>query len=216
MNASAILVTFALREEAGPFLKRFGKLPGITIVFTGMGARNARRSIEASLEKECPSLVLTCGSAGGLTPELASGTVVFSKDASAQIAAHLTASGARPVRFFVAERVAVTASEKRSLYEATGADAVEMESGVIQEVCKARNVPCATVRVILDSVDQDLPLDFNRLTDSEDNMDYRKLAVAILCAPGKIPALMRLQRQSQGAAKALAEVLGYVIEKIRS
>jgi hypothetical protein len=89
----------------------------------------------------------------------------------------------------------------------TGADAVEMESAAIHAVCAERGIPCATVRVISDTAAEDLPLDFNALAKPDKNLDFGRLAWAIARSPGKIGALMQLQRKTKFAAEQLAAVL---------
>ncbi|HZL43746.1 MAG TPA: hypothetical protein VFD66_10775, partial [Verrucomicrobiae bacterium] len=123
-----------------------------------------------------------------------------------------TSAGARPANFCCSGRVATTASEKAELRRTTGADAVEMESSAIHAVCRERGVACATVRVISDVAGEDLPLDFNRLSKPDMSVDYGKLAVSIALAPWKIPALLKLQRQTSAAAKELARVLASFLE----
>ena len=49
------------------------------------------------------------------------------------------------------------------------------------------------------------------LMTAEQKLNYGKLALALLGSPGKIPAILRLQRQMQLAAKNLAQVLTRVI-----
>ncbi len=67
------------------------------------------------------------------------------------------------------------------------------------------------MRVILDTVNEDLPLDFNELMTAEQRLDYGKLAMSLLKSPGKVNALVRLRRQSVSAAQKLAEVLRKVL-----
>ena len=69
------------------------------------------------------------------------------------------------------------------------------------------------MRVISDTANEDLPLDFNRLMDADQNMRYGKLTAALLKSPGKIGALLKLQKQTQAAAEQLAQVLAKVLVK---
>ena len=202
-----VLACFAVKEEARAFQKLAGKRQNLKVILVGMGKRNAERAIRAALAKDRPQLVLTCGFAGGLNPELATGSVVFAADPETGLEPALLAAGARPARFHCAEAVAATAKQKRALWEATGADAVEMESEVIRAVCGEQRIPSATVRVILDMADENLPLDFNQLMTADQKMRYGKLAVALAKSPGKVGALLRLQKQTRTAAGNLAKVL---------
>src|SRR5436309_12089694 len=100
------LVCFAVKQEAKYFRRIAGSQPGVETLLTGIGQRNAERAIRAALAVEdprlpaaplpmpsppapppynwrresWPGLVLSCGFAGGLRPELATGTVVFATD----------------------------------------------------------------------------------------------------------------------------------------
>ena len=266
----SLLLTFAVKAESRPFERLIGTNPDLRVVLTGIGQQNAAKAICKALTEDSPDFVLTCGFAGGLNPELASGTVVFSVDENRpgtvnppptppregsqlsdargqfpsppsrraiaplrrdggwegsgvgsevqkfatqpdRLASVLLAAGARPARFQRVERVVATATEKRALRQQTGADAVEMESGVIRATCGRRNIASATVRVICDAANQDLPLDFNFLMDVEQDLSYAKLALALARSPRKICALLELQKQTQAAAERLAEVLAKVL-----
>ena len=215
-DSRKVWVCFAVKEEAGAFERLAGERDDVEIILVGMGKRNAEQAIRAALAKELPALVLTCGFAGGLDPELATGTAVFAADQQSGVAPALLAAGAKPARFHCADRVAATAAEKQALREATGADAVEMESRHICALCREHKIPCATVRVILDTAQEDLPLDFNRLMTAEQAMNYGKLALALMRSLGKVGGLLRLQRQARTAAARLAEVLVHLIRGLGS
>jgi adenosylhomocysteine nucleosidase len=248
------LICFALKEEAAPFRKIAAGKTGITILLAGIGRQNAEESLrkflnsrrsrgdETQIKKKSetphvvsyePDLVLTCGFAGGLNPDLKLGDVVFElsnrRDEfhesqtkkeigdligdswNSSLREKLLASGAKPLKFFCADRIATTVAEKKKLRAETGADAVEMESATIHAVCRERGIPCTTIRVISDTASEDLPLDFNALSKPDKNLDFGKLFLAIAKSPGKIGALMQLQKKTKFAAEQLAEVLAKII-----
>jgi nucleoside phosphorylase len=209
---SSILVCFALKEEAAPFHKIAAGRPGVFTILVGIGRQNAEKSVRSFLAASSPELVLTCGFAGGLNPDLKLGEVVFELSThNAQLSSRLLAAGTRPATFFCANRIATTVAEKTKLRYETGADAVEMESAIIHAVCAERGIPCATVRVISDTANEDLPLDFNALAKPDKSLDFGKLFLAIAKSPGKIGALMELQKKTTFAAQQLADVLGKVL-----
>jgi adenosylhomocysteine nucleosidase len=203
----AFLVCFAVKEEAKFFLPPRSRAGAIQSWVTGMGRKNAAESLREAVAAVEPERVLTCGFAGGLNPALALGTVVFDHDFDAGVAEGLAELGALPAKFYCSKRVAITAAEKRSLWESTGADAVEMESSVIRNLCREWKIPSATIRVISDTAHDDLPLDFNALMTSDDRIHYGKLAMAILASPRKLSQLIAFQRQTMTAARELGRVL---------
>jgi adenosylhomocysteine nucleosidase len=209
------LVCFALKEEAVPFHRVAAAHPGVITLIVGIGRENAEKAIRKFLALHTPQLVLTCGFAGGLNPDLKIGDVVFEcgmRNAECGIGEErLLAAGAKSAKFFCADRIATTVAEKHALRAETGADVVEMESAAIHAVCAEKNIPCVTVRVISDTADEALPLDFNALAKPDKSLDFGKLAWAIAKSPGKIGALIGLQRKTRLAALRLAEVLDKVI-----
>jgi adenosylhomocysteine nucleosidase len=213
METPRPLICFAVKEEAAVFRKT-PAAARVDILLTGMGKANAAQAIRAALAVNRPSLVITSGCAGGLNPQLVTGDVVFGSGVRGQrseVRSQLLASGAREGVFHFADRVATTAEEKWSLWHKTQADAVEMESQIICEICRAQNIPCVTVRAILDQAGEDLALDFNALMTPDMKLDGGKLALTILKSPGKIPALLRLQKQTKFVAQKLADVLAAVV-----
>ena len=206
--SSLTLVCFAVPQEAKPFQKLMRGRADVRVLITGMGARNAGRAAREAWQELRPSRVFTCGFAGALDPSLLIGDVLCARDTPVR--------GAKPVTFHCATRVAVTVEEKSKLRAQTGADAVEMESAVIARVCREAGVPCVTLRVVSDTAQEDLPLDFNTLLDGNDQLSSVKLALAILKAPHKIPALIGLGRNSARAASRLAHALVAALDTVLS
>lgn len=200
------LVCFALEEEAAPFRRLAVKIPGVKILVTGIGARNAETSLRRFLAQHPVKRVFTCGFCGGLNPELKGGEVIF-MTGYPELEKRLLEADAMLATFISSPRIATTAAEKQQLHAKTGADVVEMESEAILAVCREKKIPCALVRAVSDTAGEDLPLDFNVLARPDMNLHYGKLFLAIAKSPGKIGALMKLQKQTKLAAKNLAEVL---------
>lgn len=205
-DVERVLFCFAVEQEA-KYLSR----AGMDILITGMGRENAERSLHSHLKLRVPQLVLSCGFAGGLNPYLSVGTVVFAGDEDAGLTPALLRAGACPVKFYCAERVASTVEEKRRLWEETGADAVEMESQIIRAICRAHGIPSATIRAISDAAHENLPLDFNLFMTAEQRIHYGKLILNLVMSPRRISGVLRLQRQTQLAARRLAAVLSELI-----
>lgn len=204
------LVCFALKQEAAPFEKLAAGHTEVAVLLTGVGQQNARAAVSRLLADEPPVRVFTCGLAGALNPSLALGDVLF-ETPDTLLAATLLGAGARPARFHCSAHIVVTAVAKAALRRSTGADAVEMESAEVQALCRERGIPCVTLRVVLDTAGEDLPLDFNRLARSDLSPSPARLALALARSPRKLPALLRLRTDARHAAQRLADLLARVI-----
>ncbi len=195
-------------KEEGRFFTRAAsgrELP--QTILTGIGREAAQAAIARVLTSNQPTAVISAGYAGGLDPRLPTCTVLVEADPGFPFYQQLIGAGAKPGQFHCADRVILTAAEKSQLRGRTGADAVEMESHWLHQFCKRRSVPCATVRVILDTADESLPLDFNILSGPGGKLSSRKLALALAKSPQRIPALIRLGRRAREASRSLGQVL---------
>ena len=81
-------------------------------------------------------------------------------------------------------------------------------------MCSEQGIPSAIVRIILDTADTNLPLDFNQYLTADQQLDTAKLARAVLFSPGKVRALLHLQQQGKAAAQKLGEVLAGVLAQL--
>jgi adenosylhomocysteine nucleosidase len=202
-----ILVFFALAQEAAPYARKMSGQNACRWVVTGAGPLNARQAAHRSLIDYRPEIAYTCGYAGGLNPILQRNTILFEAAPGFAHQRRLLDLGAVPARFSTTNRIMITAAEKKQLRAETGADAVDMESGVIHEVCAAQRISCATVRIISDTAEEDLPLDFNALLTVQAKPSYVKLAAALLKQPGKLKELIALQTRLKESARLLAGFL---------
>ena len=103
-----VLVCFAVKEEARAFQELVEERGNLNIIIVGIGKRNAEQAIRTALSEGRPDLVLTCGFAGGLKPELAMGKVVFAADPKTGLEPALQVAGAILARFHCSDTVAAT------------------------------------------------------------------------------------------------------------
>ncbi len=199
-----------LRPTAPPVprhaLQRFVS-PGLEVWVTGMGPENALRSGDAALQTGRPVRVFTCGVAGALNLEAQVGWVFHEADPGFPGIDRLQSTASNPGRMVTRDRVVVTQFEKAQLRLETQADLVDMESTVLRDLARARNIPSATVRSVSDTAHGDLVLDFNRIYTVQKTLHPGRLALEIARAPWKIPALIRFGGDAQKACVRLAEVL---------
>src|ERR1700723_1782596 len=108
-------------------------------------------------------------------------------------------------QFYSAVRVVGRAEEKRHLGERS--DAVEMESFEILLESAAYGIPAVAIRAISDTLDDDLPLDMNRIFTDEGQVSIPRVLGQVALHPTSVPDLVRLGQNSKAAAEALARFL---------
>lgn len=120
-------------------------------------------------------------------------------------------SGANVVdRVLVSERVVATSQEKKQL--GASGDAVDMESLWVLSAAAKRSVRAVLIRAVSDSVDTDLPLDFDRVFDGQGKVSVLNVVGQLAKKPQRIAGLLRLAIDSERAAVALAKFLDAYIE----
>ena len=88
-----------------------------------------------------------------------------------------------------------------------------MESTTVRRLCLEAEIPSATLRVISDAADDELPLDFNRFVGHSGRFRFDRLMLALLLSPGRVRSLIRFQRQTQSAAGILAAALVTILSR---
>jgi len=186
----------------------------------GIAAGSAARA-EAEARRllaEGAQALVSVGIAGGLDPAMRPGDIVIGRvveTADGEVATNdvwmcrlLNAlPQARPVRVHAPGRALATPADKRARFEATGAQAVDMESGGVARVAQAAGCPFAVVRVIADPAESGLPR--AALAGLGPNGETRPFAVLAGLArrPWEVPALIRVGLESHAALSVLREAL---------
>jgi adenosylhomocysteine nucleosidase len=243
-GAANVGLVFALPIESGPledrlsaaiatqgrgFMARTGVLAGrsVAIVRGGVGSARASRATEALLAGHRPAWVISAGLAGGLQRDLRRGDIVMA-DAiqgmdGSRLALDLKISerelsgrpGLHVGPLLTVDRVIVRADTKAELGRMYHCLAADMESWSVAEVCRLAHVRFLAVRVISDTVDEDLPPEVNGLARQRTTVGkLGAVTGALWRRPGSVKDLWRLHEQASAAAERLAKFLVGIIEQL--
>ncbi len=235
-----ILVTFAVEAEFAPWrkLRSFRKRDAsniecfssqvgddeVDVLLTGVGGKKAWVEATRAIWDGDVDICISSGLAGGLLSEHQIGEVLVAEKVLASKSDHgvssdlslvqsAAACGAKRVRSFcTADRVIVRSAEKREL--GAFADAVEMEIGEVLREAAAFGARAVAIRAISDTVDEDLPLDFNKVTNNSGGLSVKRVLGEVVSSPASIPALIRFAQRSKSAAESLSHFLEHYLRSL--
>jgi adenosylhomocysteine nucleosidase len=227
-----VLTTFALDLEFAPWrrLHRFAKVSSgefatyagsfadaeVRVALTGIGSVRAKKVVGVAMGWR-PDVCIAAGLAGSLRGEHRVGRILAPRDimelesgrtvaADARLIERAEACGAVAVdRLLTSLEVISSAEGKKRLGHM--AAAVDMESFAVAAEAAAEHVAVIAIRAISDDADEDLPMDFGGVMNGSGNVNTAKVVRALARAPHKLPALMRLGRNSRAASMKLAGFL---------
>ena len=235
-------ITFALRSESSDLVSRLqtrqshdnlisGKIDNpemigaresfrsrdVTIVHTGVGAKNCNERLEALLHKTRPRLVISSGFAGAVSEQLHIGDLIlaenFSDPGRLAIAERVLSKQARRVKLFTSTSIIDSVAERNEIARASGAEAVDMETGAIVAVCNAHGVPLLSLRGISDTSNQPFPAPPSVLFDIESQRpSYGRLISYLLRHPSSISKMVRFSKQ---IAHVRATLTDAIVELVR-
>ena len=127
--------------------------------------------------------MVSYGFCGALDPALAVNDIVIGSEVLGGAMGTLTCLVPRrptgvptPQKIASTDRVVQSAIEKALLFQ-SGAAAVEMEAAGVASYAQERSIPFYCMRVVTDAANEDLPLDFNRVRDSEGRFSRFKISL---------------------------------------
>src|SRR5208283_5200921 len=143
--------------------------------------------------------LISFGLAGGLDPALRPGMVVV-PDTVLSDGEVSRADAALAARFggltghclLAGARIAADADTKRGLFAATGAHAIDLESGSVARIAAAHGLPFAVVRAICDPAERDLPPAALIALDQDGAIGLARVIGSVLAHPAQLPALLAL------------------------
>lgn len=161
------------------------------------------RKLEAELDAAAVGAVaiLSSGIAGAVDPALRVGDVVVDGDFAKLLSKMLP--DARVGRVIGSDRVIATIAEKRSIFQQTGALAVDMESHIAARVAARHGLPFAALRVISDSADETLPPGALLGMRPDGGMALGAVLTSLARNPGQLLALLRTGASAGRALRSL-------------
>jgi adenosylhomocysteine nucleosidase len=198
----------------------------VALVHTGVGTgTGCQERLEFALQGAGgtlghPRLLIGSGYAGALHPALAVGDLIvgrnFSDPVLAAEAGRLLAGRSwQQGNLTTQPRVAESADDKAALAAATGALAVDMETGWIAAACARAGVPMLSLRVISDAAQQGFPAPAEVLFNAaRQRPRYVALPLWLLGHPARIPAFVRFVRGLGPAQENLARALEHLLVRL--
>lgn len=161
--------------------------------------------------------LMSFGLAGGLDPALAPGTLILATEILAgdtrwptdsAWADALALPGPTRAPLLSVPKPVASRGAKATAFAATGAVAVDMESGAVARVAAAAGVPVLALRAIADPAGLSLPPLVLRIADPQGNIRPRTAVAALALHPWTMMELALHTRRALAALRGAAEMLG--------
>jgi adenosylhomocysteine nucleosidase len=204
MDAGKIGFIVGLTAEAA-LLRGTGFAVGV-----GGGTPAGAETAAARLAGQGAEALISFGLAGGLNVSLAAGAVLVPLsvvEGAARFAcdpALMTWLGGADCDALLADQnIAVTVARKAALFQQTGADAVDLESGAVARVAARAGLPFAVLRAVADPASRNLPPAALVALNRTGRIGIFRVLVSVLRNPLQIPALLALAGDASAARRAL-------------
>jgi adenosylhomocysteine nucleosidase len=201
--------------------KCFARLPESVapLIVTSHGDPGQARNGAQQLAAKGARAIISFGPAVGLAPLLRPGDLVVAECVVLPSGATIATDRAwrtqlvrclsplnpnlKVARLAGRDRLAASADEKRAVFQATFAAALDSESHAVAEVAEAAGMPLLALRAIADPAEQNRPAAAYRAARSD---AYAASLLAGLSRPWELPAVWRFMRNGRAALATLREV----------
>ncbi len=219
-------MAFALPQERAGFSMPKG-VASPHVLITGAGEKAAYGGISALLLRGDVKQLIICGYCGAIS-NVPVGTVVLPRRVvngyANNDAQDLTPDGAllasidsslhpgvlRDVTLLSCSRVLLNRDEKleaASQHNLQHPAVVDMETVACARAAAEVNVPWAVIRVVTDSLDDTMPLDFNQLNDRNGQTSVLRIVLAAMAKPSSFGGLIQLGGRAKAGTRLLHDAL---------
>lgn len=176
-----------------------------------LAANGAGPRLAAIAARSCGPVdrIVTTGFCGALDPALApADVVVCDRVIDSDSNRRFRTADAFGATCLSGDRVIQSAREKAELRQTTGAGVVEMEAAGVAAEAEALGVPLHCIRVVTDTADEDMRIDFNAARDETGRFRTGRILASALRRPRTgIPELLKLNERAKLASERLGDYL---------
>lgn len=163
------------------------------------------------------SALISFGFCGGLDPALRPGALVIARGVlsggrryAADAGLSDALGGCSAELLLAGESAATDRASKQHFWAATGAVAIDLESGAVAELARREKMPFAVLRAVCDPAEARLPPAALAALDARGGVSAWAITRSLLREPGQILELIALGRAAGIARAALVRRVGHI------
>jgi nucleoside phosphorylase len=195
----------------------------IVIAISGMGKQNAEKTARYVMNEYTPQGLLSVGFSAATLHGIKTGVVILPEqildiNSDGKIISNIQieqdwwknqlwdAINFSGISLCV-DKVITTGSLKQEMGKLYHAVIMDMESAAVAKMAEQARIPFCAIRVVSDTAEEDLPVDFNLFTDDKNNIQKSKIIYYLLLHPLKIVLFLNLMKKTKAAANHLSGFL---------
>jgi adenosylhomocysteine nucleosidase len=176
----------------------------------GIGEKCARRAAETAIDDAQPTLLLSAGIAGAISPRLKVGDVGRVREiVDVATGVRYPADGGEWV--LATSQDVSNAMEKHELLTKYGADVVDMEGAAVAQVAKGRGLRFAAIKAISDDAGFVMP-PLTQFIDNNGRFHNGRFMLYVALRPKWWPALAKIRTNAAVASANLCQTVEHLIE----
>jgi adenosylhomocysteine nucleosidase len=185
-------------------------LERVVVAVGGIGESCARRAAETAIDDAQPTLLLSAGIAGAISPALRVGEVGRIREV-VDVATGLRYPTNGGEWVLATSQDVNDSAEKRELLAKYGAQVVDMEAAAVAQVAKERGLEFAAVKSVSDEAGFKMP-PLMRFIDEDGRFNNGRFLLYVAVRPKWWPTLARIRINTAIASANLCRAVEHLIE----